>query len=226
MLGYLRGQVLENGIQSGDGKIIVGVGSEAQGFVGYSVNVPRHPQYELLPHGKSIELFIYTHVREDSLDLYGFSTRAEKELFLTLLSVNGIGPKGGLSILSNSEPSVLIQAIVDGDKELLNKIPGIGKKTAERVVLELSDPMRKKMEAGFFGAVKTASALGSSKSPSGASSRDYGSHSQLIRDAVSALVSLGYKENDVTSLVSRTMAESDTPPRTEELIKLALRQLA
>ena len=116
-------------------------------MVGYSVNVPRNSQYELLPNGKVIELFIHTHVREDQLDLYGFATKSEKELFLTLLSVNGIGPKGALSILSGADTSQLVQAIIEGDKALLTKLPGVGKKTAERMVLELSDSLRKKMDA-------------------------------------------------------------------------------
>ena len=218
MLGYLRGQVLDNGISSGDGKITLGVGSDAHGFVGYSVNVPKNTNYELIPQGKAIELFIYTHVREDSLDLYGFSTRTEKEMFLTLLSVNGIGPKGALSILTNADVSQLIQMVIDEETALLTKIPGIGKKTAERVVLELAEPLRKKMEAGM-----------KLKGPSGATARDTGSSmssgSQLVRDAVSALVGLGFREADVTQIVSRAVSESAETPRTEDLIKIALRQL-
>ena len=134
--------------RSGDGKIIVGVGSEAHGFVGYSVNVPKNPHYELLPVGQvassssSIPMFAKT-----SWIFTAFPRALEKEMFLTLLSVNGIGPKGALSILSNADASQLIQAVVDGDTELLTKIPGIGKKTAERVVLELAEPLRKKMDA-------------------------------------------------------------------------------
>jgi Holliday junction DNA helicase RuvA len=226
MLGYLRGQILENGIRSGDGKIILGVGSESMGFVGYSVNVPRHPNYELLPENKSVELFIYTHVREDSLDLYGFATRTEKELFLTLLTVNGIGPKGALSILCGAEPSHLIQAIIDGDKELLTKIPGIGKKTAERVVLELTDPLKKKMEAGVFSDLKLAIGPSRTKANAGGSAKDLGSHSQTIRDAVSALVGLGYRENEIAPVVSRTMSEATAPLRAEDLIKTVLRQFS
>jgi Holliday junction DNA helicase RuvA len=216
MLGYLRGQVLDNGISSGDGKIILGVGSEAHGFTGYSVNVPKNTHYELLPHGKSIELFIYTHVREDQLDLYGFATRTEKEMFLTLLSVNGIGPKGALGILSNTDVNQLIQAVMDEDTALLTKIPGIGKKTAERVVLELAEPLRKKAPAAG------ATARDSSAPGSGIVSR---SSSQEGRDAVSALVGLGFREADVASVVSRVIAESAQPPRTEDLIKTVLRQL-
>ncbi len=226
MLGYLRGQILENGIRSGDGKIIVGVGSEEMGFVGYSVNVPRHPNYELLPQNKVTEFFIYTHVREDSLDLYGFVTRTEKELFLTLLTVNGIGPKGALSILCGAEPSQLIQAVIEGDKDLLTKIPGIGKKTAERVVLELSDPLKKKMDAGIFSELKLTAGTSKSKVPAGASAKDFGSNSQILKDAISALVGLGYRENEIAPVVSRAMSEASGSPKAEDLIKTVLRQFS
>jgi holliday junction DNA helicase RuvA len=226
MLGYLRGQILSTASES-DGKLTVGVGSAELGMVGYSVNAPRNSQYDLLPVGKVIELFIYTHVREDQLDLYGFGTRSEKELFLTLLSVNGIGPKGGLSILSGSDPGQLIQAIIDGDKAFLTKVPGIGKKTAERVVLELADPLRKKMLAGAFPELRAeAGSKKSSGKASGATSARSSGATSALRDATDALMGLGYREADVSSLLSKVLAEFDTPPKTEDLIKTALRQLA
>jgi Holliday junction DNA helicase RuvA len=144
----------------------------------------------------------------------------EKDLFLTLLSVNGIGPKGALSILSGSEPSQLVQAIINGDKELLTKIPGIGKKTAERVLLELAEPLRKKMDQAQ---------MGFPAGPTGATSKDAsspsGSKSQTLRDTLSALVGLGYRENEVMPVISRALAESQSA-KTEDLIKLALRQLS
>jgi Holliday junction DNA helicase RuvA len=215
MLGYLRGQILGTASEN-DGKIILGIGAAETGMVGYSVNVPRNTQYELLPNGKLIELFIHTHVREDQLDLYGFGTKSEKEFFLTLLSVNGIGPKGALSILSAADTALLVQAIVDGDKALLTKIPGIGKKTAERMVLELSDSLRKKMALTPQISSKSPKATGAQGSP----------QPSVMRDARDALVGLGYRETDVSSLLSKVFAEFDTPPKTEELIKTALRQLA
>jgi Holliday junction DNA helicase RuvA len=214
MLGYLRGQVLSTPTEN-EGKITLGIGAPETGMVGYSINVPRNTQYELIPAGKVIELFIHTHVREDQLDLYGFGTKSEKELFLTLLSVNGIGPKGALSILSGADTAQLVQAIVEGDKALLTKIPGIGKKTAERMVLELSDSLRKKMElAPQPVSKKTATGAQTAPQPS------------VMKDARDALVGLGYRETDVSSLLSKVFAEFDTPPKTEDLIKTALRQLA
>lgn len=230
MLGYLRGQILSTAAES-DGKLIIGVGggvgNPEYGMVGYTVSVPRNAHYDLLPHGKVIELFIYTHVREDQLDLYGFATRSEKELFLTLLGVNGIGPKGGLSILSGSDPAQLIQAIVDGDTHFLTKVPGIGKKTAERVVLELSDPLKKKMLMGAFPEIqKDASSKKSSVKSSVASGTRSTGATAALRDATDALTGLGYREADVSSLLAKVLSEFETPPKTEELIKTALRQLA
>jgi Holliday junction DNA helicase RuvA len=227
MLGYLRGQILSAAAE-GDGKLTLGVGSSELGMVGYSVNVPRSAQYELLPNGKVVELFIYTHVREDSLDLYGFGTRSEKEFFLTLLGVNGIGPKGALSILSGSDPGQLIQAIIDGDKAFLTKVPGIGKKTAERVVLELAEPLRKRLQAGGFTELRMESQTKSAKAAStkGAALGGPAGASSALRDAKDALLGLGYREADVSSLLSKVMAEFETPPKTEDLIKSALRQLA
>src|SRR3954466_12919629 len=132
MIGYLRGQVMEYA----DGRVLLAVGSR-ESAVGYSVTVPQGPSYLSILPESSAELFIYTHVREDALDLYGFRTRAEKDVFLTLLTVNGIGPKLALGVLSGADAGPLVRAILDGDKDCLTRIPGVGKKIAERVVLEL-----------------------------------------------------------------------------------------
>jgi Holliday junction DNA helicase RuvA len=213
MIGYLRGEVLENS----DGKLIVAVGASGGPGVGYSVAVPQSAAYSLIAAGRNIELFIHTHVREDALDLYGFATRMEKDLFLTLLTVNGIGPKGAIGILSRVEPTQLIDAILNEDKESLVQIPGVGKKTAERVVLELADPLRKKMEAGTFNIARPASAAKSSAS--GAAPENF-----VLRDAREALVGLGYREQDVTPVLRRVLEEMPAP-KVEELIRTALQQM-
>src|SRR4051812_12971584 len=96
MIGYLRGEILENA----DGKLLLTVSASETGAVGYAVTVPQSPAYLAWLPGKSVEIFIHTHVREEALDLYGFANRMEKELFLTLLSVNGIGPKGAMGIMN------------------------------------------------------------------------------------------------------------------------------
>ena len=145
VIGYLNGKFLE--IQ--DGKAVV---IPSGSGIGYSVSLPFSSRYEELHTGAQAELWVYSHVREDAFDLYGFLSREEKEIFLTLLTVNGIGPKGALGILSKVEIPTLVAAILEGDQETLTEIPGIGKKTAERVVVELRDSLRKKAENGTLPA--------------------------------------------------------------------------
>jgi Holliday junction DNA helicase RuvA len=227
MIGYLRGEILENL----DGKMIVTVSSSGMGggAIGYAVQVPQSATYGGLGPRKPIELFVHTHVREEALDLYGFASRFEKEIFLTLLSVNGIGPKGALGILSRVEPESLVQAIVDGDREALTQVPGIGKKTAERVVLELGDQVRKKVESGLWLSRTAGLAASGATSAAGAGLPGGASRSRpsaIIGDAKAALVNLGYREAEVTVLLNRLLQEAETPPsRAEELVRTALRQL-
>ncbi len=218
MIGYLRGEVMEHS----DGKVLLLVSG-----VGYAVNVPASPSYLSVLPGQSAELYIHTHVREDALDLFGFTTRVEKEIFLTLLTVNGVGPKSAMGILTRVHPDDLIRAVVEGDTDSLTKIPGIGKKTAERVVLELGDKLRKKLEAGDFAGSKAKLASPSMKGSSGALFAGLeNSKNAALRDAKEALVGLGYREQDVAALLQRVISESETPPKhAEELVKTALRQL-
>jgi Holliday junction DNA helicase RuvA len=212
MIGYVKGRILD----ATEGKLLVSM-TIGDGAIGYSVSVPQSAAYGLLAPGREIELHVYTHVREDALDLFGFASRAEKELFLTLLSVNGIGPKGALSILSGTSPEDLIHAITEGDVARLTKIPGIGKKTAERVVLELSDSLRKKLTHGGF---KSATL------PAGASARDESApRPSGYLDALDALVGLGYREADASQLLKRLAADSEKPRTAEDLIKSALKEL-
>jgi Holliday junction DNA helicase RuvA len=219
VIGYLRGQILENS----DGKVIltVATGSEA-GAVGYCVSIAQGPStVDWLP-GKQVEVFVHTHVREDALDLYGFASRTEKEIFLTLLSVNGIGPKGAMGILSKVDPGTLIQAILDGDKDTLVKIQGVGKKTAERVVLELADPVRKKLEAGLFRDIRRPQIAAAAP----AAPRS-GGETGVIRDAKEALIGLGYREHEVGALLKKVLDEETAPPRrAEDLVRSALQRLS
>lgn len=224
MIGYLQGEVLEHQ----DGKMIVGIGDrKSSGSVGYLVSIPQSAAYGGNLVGQQIELYVYTHVREDSLDLYGFGTPFEKELFMTLLSVNGIGPKSALGMISGVEASQLVDAIIHGDQALLTRIPGVGKKTAERIVVELRDSFRKKVEAGSFGrGFKTPS---SSKTPLSGTLLKNGDgvfDPSVFRDAKDALVGLGYREQDIHQLLNRVLENSEfRPSRAEELIRTALKQL-
>jgi Holliday junction DNA helicase RuvA len=217
MIGYLRGEVLEHA----DGKLVLFLESG----IGYQLNVPQSAEYSVLSSGKKISLYVHTHVREDALDLYGFSTRAEKELFLTLTEVNGIGPKLGLGILSRVQPEVLVQAILNEDKSSLTEIPGIGKKTAERIVLELGDKIRKKRDAGtLLGTLGTLGTMGAS-SGSGAHASP-SAFSPMFSDAKAALVGLGYREQDVTSLLNRLRSDMNSAPQqAEDIVRTALRHL-
>jgi Holliday junction DNA helicase RuvA len=130
VIAYLRGRILEKQ----PNRIIVDVSG-----VGYDVLVPLSTFYGLGEAGSDIALRIHTHVREEALSLYGFATELEQALFERLIGISGIGPKLALAVLSGIEPAELIRAIERGDVARLTGIPGVGKKTSERIVLELKD---------------------------------------------------------------------------------------
>lgn len=227
MIGFLAGKVLEQM----DGKLLVRVSMSADSSIGYQIQVPNHSRYAI-PRGENVELYIHTHVREDALDLFGFMSFEEKDVFLTLLQVNGIGPKAGMGILSNVEIPTLLECIVMEDKDTLTKIPGIGKKTAERVVVELKDTIQKKLDQGFFpsfGRALNASTGSTGKKIQSQSTLPGGT---LFRDAKEALLGLGYREQEIVSALKRIQesqkdspAKSKSPGQTEEVIKLALKEL-
>lgn len=154
------------------------------GGVGYDVHVPLSTYYELqkIADGDSAEVFVHTHVREDALVLYGFSTDRERQLFLRLIGVSGIGPKLAQTILSGMAGDELIEALAHSDLPRLNRIPGVGKKTAERMVLELREKVK-----------DLAPEMPSTSTP-----RD--------DDLVQALTNLGYKEAAAEKAVLRVEA--------------------
>ncbi|NMC72909.1 MAG: Holliday junction branch migration protein RuvA [Geobacteraceae bacterium] len=174
--------------------------------VGYRVQIPFSTYYELPETGAQISLAIYTHVKEDAISLYGFRTPAEKNFFQLLISVSGIGPKMGKDILSNVQVDELAAAITRGDLARLSAVPGIGKKTAERMVLELRDKVLK-ME------IAPAAADGESAAPA----------TGIEEDVASALVNLGYKE----AVVKKTLSEMRIAPDAsmEDVLKQALKAL-
>lgn len=175
--------------------------------VGYRVMIPFSTYYEL-PEEGTATLHIHTSVREDAIQLYGFRTRTEKSFFQLLISVSGIGPKLARDILSNIQPPQLAAALIQGDLHKLSTIPGIGKKTAERLVLELKDKAGK-LDSGAAPVVD-----GSSLAAPEVGIRD---------DVTSALLNLGYKEQQVR----KVLAELDcaTAPSVEQLLKQALKVL-
>src|SRR5436309_1861279 len=148
------------------------------GGVGYEVLIPWSTYYEIGEPGARVELHIHTHVREDMLALFGFRTNREKELFVRLIGVSGIGPKTAIAILSGLETDELIEAVRQGDGARLSSVPGIGRKTAERILLELVDRLDAIEAAGA-----PPGALANPGSAPGAAS--------VRSDLVSALVNLG-----------------------------------
>ncbi|SFC35658.1 Holliday junction branch migration protein RuvA [Butyrivibrio sp. YAB3001] len=164
--------------------------------------------------GETVKLYTYTNVKEDAFTLFGFLSRDELNLFKMLITVNGIGPKGGLSILSVMSPDDLRFAIMSGDSASISKAPGIGKKTAERITLELRD----KIKMSEDDMLSESNISSSDVSSDGAS---------LARDeAVAALVALGYNSSDSLKAVRKVLsANPQAAEDTEKLLKLALKEM-
>jgi Holliday junction DNA helicase RuvA len=196
VIAHLRGRLL----QKQPNRIVVDVNG-----VGYDLFVPLSTFYDLGETGSDVALRVHTHVREDALLLYGFRTELEQQLFERLIGVSGIGPKVALSVLSGIEPPELIRAIERADIARLTAIPGVGKKTSERLVLELKDRLP-----------KVTAAAATADIPAGASLRD---------DVLSALINLGYHRPLAEKAVERALAASPDEGF-ERTLKQALRELA
>lgn len=162
--------------------------------------------YERLPEDdRNITLYIYTYVREDNLSLYGFLSREEKALFIKLLKVNGIGPKLALAILSGVPPHEFVEAVTGEDLARLNAIPGVGRKTAERIIIDLKDKLT---DIG----VTRPSVIGAGKAAS------------TYDDALSALLNLGYKKPQAERVLGKVGVDKDVS--LTNVIKNALRELS
>jgi Holliday junction DNA helicase RuvA len=197
VIAHLRGRILEKQ----PNRIVV----DANG-VGYDVSVPLSTFYGLGDPGSEIALRIHTHVREDALSLYGFATRLEQELFERLISISGIGPKLALAVLSGIEPPELVRAIERADLARLTAIPGVGKKTSERIIVELKDRLPR----------APAASAGRGGEPERPAIKD---------DVLSALINLGYHrplaEKAVDAAVKATPGGDFEPT-----LRQALRELA
>jgi len=181
--------------------------------VGYEVTIPLSTFYELEDAGSTVQLRIYTHVREDALQLYGFKTARERELFLRLISVSGIGPKLGITLLSGMSADEMISSIRTNNLAKLTLIPGVGRKTAERLVMELRDKV-----ASLSAEVEEE--LGTKTDAAALPTED-----SMRADALSALLNLGYQRNAAEKAV--TAAMSETPDvSVESILRLSLRKLA
>jgi Holliday junction DNA helicase RuvA len=195
MIARLRGTLVEKG----PSRIVVDVAG-----VGYDVQVPLSTYYPLGEPGAEVVLRVHTHVREDVLALYGFGTALEHDLFERLIAINGVGPKLALAVLSGIEPLELIRAVRQQDVARLTKIPGVGKKTAERISLELKDRLPLVTE--------------SPDQPRPAATPE----DQLREDLLSALVNLQYPRPAAEKAIDKAM-DAEPEATFQQLLRAALK---
>ncbi len=201
MIAYLNGKLLEKQTNTA----IVDVGG-----VGYEVSIPLSTFYELGDVGSDVSLRIYTHVREDAIQLFGFKTLRERDLYLRLISVQGIGAKSGITMLSGMSADEIIMAIRTNDLARLTSIPGVGQKTAERLVIELRDKVGELSGDGTVLDAASRTAL-----PAEA----------MFEDALSALVNLGYQRNAAEKALNQA-AQEGTEISVQKLLRRSLQILA
>ena len=193
MYSYIRGRITE----SGDGYVVV----ESCG-IGYELSVSANTLCELSGREGEVKIYCYLSVREDGVSLFGFSSEREKAMFLELLAVSGVGPKLAITVLSGMTTEQFAAAVVRADVKALSKIKGVGKKTAERIALELRDKVSKDYEAVSGEELMT---------PTAASAND---------DATLALMTLGYSRQEAEAAVLRVQKDGMT---LEELVYAALK---
>lgn len=193
MIAYLKGNL----IQKSTNQAILDVGG-----VGYRVWIPLSTYLQLGILNENTELFIYTHLTDNSLSLYGFSTEEEREIFLKLISISGIGPKLALNILSGIEASDLEDAIRKSDVARISLIPGIGKKTALRIAVELQEKLEKKERALVASGFEEK------------------------EDLISALMNLGFKRKEVETVVDEAIKSLSLEAGFEKLLRDSLKRMA
>ncbi len=200
MISYIRGELVD--IQ--EDKIIVDVGG-----VGYGIYMPRQAITRLPAAGREVKIHTYLNVREDAMQLFGFLSKDDLEVFKLVIGVSGIGPKGGLSILSGMSPDELRFAVISNDTKAISKTPGIGKKTAEKLIIELKDKlsMEDVLERG---------------KDSLEYSQEMSESVGVQAEAVQALVALGYGSTEALRAVKSVIADGMT---VEEVLKLSLKQM-
>jgi len=197
MIALLRGHLIEKH----PSRLIVDVGG-----VGYDVLVPLSTFYVVGEPGTGVTLRVHTHVREDVIALYGFATGVEQDLFQRLIAINGIGPKLALAVLSGIEPAELIKAIRQQDVARLTAIPGVGKKTAERIGLEMKDRLP--------AALPAAGQEPATRRP----------EEQLRDDLLSALINLGYQRQAAEKAIDTTLRDAANGPF-DQALRQVLRAL-
>jgi Holliday junction DNA helicase RuvA len=197
MIAFLRGRVLDKQ----PNRIIIDVAG-----VGYEVHVPLSTFYEIGDEGTEVSLRVHTHVREETLQLYGFLTDLERQVFERLIGISGIGPKLAIAVLSGMDTREVITAIQRADVVRLTGIPGVGKKTAERIVLELKDRLMQLATPAVAGIAPESS-----------------SGDRLRSDLLSALQNLGYHRQQVDRAIKTVMTGTDVT--FEQALRSALREL-
>jgi Holliday junction DNA helicase RuvA len=205
MIAHLSGTLLSKEPNS----VIVDVSG-----VGYDVNIPLSTFYDLGDEGSTVRLRIYTHVKEDALQLYGFNTERERKLFVNFISVSGIGPKLGIALLSGMSADELIASIKQNNLARLTLIPGVGRKTAERLIVDL----REKMTALSVDQVQEEA--GMPAEPATGSADD-----NVRSDALSALFNLGYQRSAAEKAIDAALGDGGEIT-VESVLRRALRKLA
>ncbi len=196
MISWLEGVLLEKQAPT----IVLNVNG-----VGYELEAPMSTFYDLPEQGAPATLFVHMVVREDAQLLYGFSSKQQRDLFRSLIKVSGVGPKVGLAVLSTLSPQELLQCMANEDVAQLCKVPGIGKKTAQLLVLAMKDRLEKE-----FGDIALEVGAGNSAAPNDK------------QDAIAALVSLGYKSADASRVIKSLPSDLSS----EEMIRQSLRALS
>jgi len=200
MIGQLVGTLLEKQPPT----LVINVGG-----VGYEVDAPMSTFYRLPDINQAFTLYTHLVVREDAHHLYGFYTRNERLLFRALLKVNGVGPRLALTVLSRMEPEEFVRSILNQETEKLVCLPGVGKKTADRLIIEMRDKLKDLSSAFNLSLSETQSSF-------------QGSRNQIVQDALSALISLGYKPQEASRAIAKI---DDHQLSREEIIKQALREV-
>lgn len=199
MISYIKG-TLE---RRGENDIIVETGG-----IGYRIFVSPATLAKLPQTGETVQIFTYFSVKEDGMSLYGFAAREEQEMFEKLLLVSGVGPKGALGFLSVLKPSEIVMAILSDDVKTLSKAPGIGRKTAQRVILDLKDKF------------KTEDAVSSFEGTADIAESFVGGDAKF--EAIDAMTALGYSRSEAAQAVNAVAAEGMT---TEDILKAALKRM-
>lgn len=197
MISYIKGTL----VHRGESYIVLETGG-----IGYQIFVSAGFLSKMPETGKEMKIFTYMSVKEDGISLFGFSSKEEQEMFLKLLTVGGVGPKGALGFLSQLSPQEIVMAVLSGDEKTLSKAPGVGRKTAQRVILELKDKCT--TEDGIaisMEAAEEAGAVGGARF-----------------EAIEAMTALGYSRSEAAKVVGQVAAEGMT---IEDILKAALKKM-